>query len=400
VKPDQILVVTHEFPPVPGGIGTHCFEMAKHWCLDAEVTVATVASEVPRRKENFPFPLVEIACPPGKGRRIVNLARRFRQLLAASSPDLVYSGHWRATGVALRLAMATLRRKTAYAQAIHGSEVLYLLQNDAPRSHRRLFQWTTAHAQRLVALGAYQGELLAKLGVDHERVFVSPEGVDVSRFEGVDTRTFAAIRDRHGIASRFVVLTVGRLVERKGHDIVLRALPQVARELPNVMYVVVGSGPYETRLRSLTHELGLQDKVAFCGRVQDHELVAYYHACDVFAMISRELPDDTEGFGIVFMEAAACGKPTIGGRSGGVPDAIVDGETGFLVDPTAVEDVAEAIVRIGRDSALAKRLGESGRRRVYESYRYADIAARILDGIVYGSREQHMRPKASPSMTG
>jgi phosphatidylinositol alpha-1,6-mannosyltransferase len=388
VKPERILLVTHEFPPVAGGVGTHCFEMAKHWSSDAELTVATVANEVPRRQEDFPFPLIEIDCPPRRGRRILKLARRFRQLLTASSPDLVYSGHWRATGVALRLAMATLRRKPDYAQAIHGSEVLYLLQNNAPVFHRGLFHWTTGSARRLVALGTYQGELLAKLGVDSERVVVSPEGVDVDRFERVDPRQVIAIRDRHDLAGRFTLLTVGRLVERKGQDTVLQALRRVALELPNVVYLLVGSGPYEERLRSLARELEVEDIVFFCGRVPEDELVAYYHACDAFVMISRELPDDTEGFGIVFMEAAACGKPTVGGRSGGVPDAIVDGETGLLVEPTAVEEVAEAIIRVGRDSALAQRLGEAGRQRVDDSYRYTDIAASILDGIVSGDRRQ------------
>jgi phosphatidylinositol alpha-1,6-mannosyltransferase len=384
VKSDRILIVSHEFPPLAGGIGTHCFEMAKHWSSLADVTVATVATDVPRRQEEFPFALVEVACPAGRGRRILELARRLRGLVTTSSPDLVYSGHWRATGVALRIAVAGLPNRPGYAQAIHGSEVLYLLQEKAPLFHRRLFDWTTQPARRLVALGPYQGELLTRLGVDRERVFVSPEGVDVEKFDRVDARNVAEIRGRHRLRDRFVVLTVGRLVERKGHDTMLHALPQVARQLPNVTYLIVGSGPYEFALRSLARELGLEGRVVFCGHVPDDELVAYYHVCDVFAMISRELQDDTEGFGIVFMEAAACGKPTVGGQSGGVPDAIVDGETGFLVAPTAPEDVAEAIVRIGRDPSLAARLGEMGRLRVRDAFRYKDIASGILEGIVRG----------------
>jgi phosphatidyl-myo-inositol dimannoside synthase len=177
-----------------------------------------------------------------------------------------------------------------------------------------LFQWTTQRAQRLIALGAYQGKLLVELGVDRARVVVGPEGVDVQRFERVNPRKIAEIRARHDLASRFTVRTVGRLVERKGQDTLLRALPLIKRDLSNIAYLIVGSGPYEERLRSLVRELQLEDTVFFCGRVLEDELVAYYHACDVFAMISRELPHDTEGFGIVFMEAAACGKPTVGGR--------------------------------------------------------------------------------------
>jgi phosphatidylinositol alpha-1,6-mannosyltransferase len=381
VKLDRILVVTHEFPPVTGGIGTHCYEMAKHWSARADVTVATLADGAPRRAGDYPFRVVEIARRSRQVERVWEIGRRIRELTLASRPDLIYSGHWRATGVGVRLGLAGIRTKPAYVQAIHGSEVLYLLRPDAPRSHRHLFQWTTRHARRLIALGAYQGELLSQLGVAGGRVFVSPEGADVGKFERVDERVLEAVRERHRLDGRFVILTVGRLVERKGHDTVLRALPRVAKSVPNVSYVIVGDGPHEAPLQSLARELGIEDRVAFCGRVPEDELVAYYHACDVFVMISRELSEDTEGFGIVFIEAAACGKPTLGGRSGGIPDAIVDGETGILIEPETVDPLTTALVSLSADRDLARRLGEAGRRRVYESYQYRDIAANILDGI-------------------
>ena len=391
MRPERILLVTHEFPPVAGGIGTHCYEMAKHWASSATVTVATLATEAPRAPAEFPFSVVEISCPRGQGRRVWELARGLRRLVAASRPDLVYSGHWRATGVAVRLALAAVRRKPEYAQAVHGSEVLYLLQPDVPRGHGPLFRWTTSRAKRLIALGSYQGEILTRLGVERDRVLVSPEGVDVERFERVDERALASLRERHRLDGRFVILTVGRLVERKGQDTVLRALPGLTRSLPEVLYLVVGEGPYEGHLRSLARELGVEDSVIFCGRVPEDELVAYYHSCDVFVMMSRELPDDTEGFGIAFLEAAACGKPAIGGLSGGVPDAVVDGHTGILIEPTAVDRLIEVIVGLEREPALAGRLGEAGRRRVYGSYLYRDIAASILDGITAERPWSHSR---------
>jgi phosphatidyl-myo-inositol dimannoside synthase len=381
VKLDWILVVTHEFPPVTGGIGTHCYEMAKHWSAHADVTVATLADGEPRRGGHYPFRVVEISRRPRQLERVWGLGHRVRELTIASRPDLIYSGHWRATGVGVRLGLVGLRTKPQYAQAIHGSEVLYLLRRDAPRSHRRLFEWTTRHARRLIALGGYQGELLSQLGVAGSRVFVSPEGADVEKFERIDERVLEAVRKRHRLDGRFVILTVGRLVERKGHDTVMRALPRVAELVPNVSYLIVGDGPHEARLRSLARELGIEHRVVFCGQVPEDELVAYYHACDVFAMISRELSDDTEGFGIVFIEAAACGKPTLGGRSGGIPDAIADGETGMLIEPGAVDSLTTALVSLSGDRALARRLGEAGRRRVSESYQYREIAASILAGI-------------------
>jgi phosphatidylinositol alpha-1,6-mannosyltransferase len=384
VRPERILVVTHEFPPGGGGIGTHCYEMATHWSSGAEVTVTTLASDGPRRSPGMTFALAEVPRSDRPSERLLALARQVRRQVAAGAPDLVYSGHWRATGVAVRLGLAGMRQKPLYAQAVHGSEVLYLLPNRSARLHRSLFRHTTRTARRFVALGSYQGELLAQLGVEPERILVSPEGVDVERFEQVDQAALRTLRERHGLTGRFVLLTVGRLVERKGHDTVIRALPRVAAEVPNIVYLVVGSGPDEARLQALASDLGVEDAVVFCGRVPDEELVSYYYACDAFVMMSREMAGDTEGFGIVFMEAAASGKPTIGGRSGGVTDAIADGETGVLLEPTAVAALADVITRLARDKRFAERLGEAGRQRVRSSYRYADIAATILDGIVAG----------------
>jgi phosphatidylinositol alpha-1,6-mannosyltransferase len=383
MKP-RILIVTPDFPPAGGGIGTHCFEMAKHWSSVADVLVVSVTEDPTHREVDAPFRLVEISRPRSRFLRVAKLARELRSLIRERHPDLVYSAYWRNAGVALRLAMAGLGVKPIYAQAIHGSEVAYLLTKPAPRLHRSLFLWTIRRAKSLVALGSYQAELLARIGVDGERVLTEPEGVDVARFAGVDNGALAAIRDGHRLAGRFVLLSVGRLVEHKGHDVVIRALPRAARSLPNLVYLIVGSGPDETRLRSLAREVGVEDSVVFCGRVSEAELVAYYNSCDAFIMMSRELPDDVEGFGIVFMEAAACGKPTIGGLSGGVRDAVVDGETGFLVEPTDVEAVADAIVRLGVDVPLAGRLGEAGRSRVHRSYQYRDIARDILNGIAPG----------------
>jgi len=162
-----------------------------------------------------------------------------------------------------------------------------------------------------------------------------------------------------------LILTVGRLVERKGHDVVIRALPGIRRAVGPVRYLIAGAGPEEARLRTLAREVGCADDVVFAGHVDDRDLPLFYAACDVFVMPSRALEqrDGIEGFGIVFLEAGACGKPVVGGRSGGIADAVLDGITGVLVDPRSVDEVTGALTRLLQDRGEAARMGGEGRRR-------------------------------------
>lgn len=175
------------------------------------------------------------------------------------------------------------------------------------------------------------------------------------------------------------LLTVGRLVARKGHDMVLRALPTVLQDFPDLRYKIVGDGPYLSTLLQLTKELQIQESVDFIGKVSDDELMSYYNDCDLFIMPSREASDgsDIEGFGIVFLEANLFGKPVIGGASGGISDAIVHGHTGLLVNPNKAEAIATSIILLLKDNNLATALGENGRERIFQELTYEHVAKRV-----------------------
>lgn len=183
-----------------------------------------------------------------------------------------------------------------------------------------------------------------------------------------------------GLAGRKVILSIGRLVERKGFDTVIRALPQVLKTVPNACYVMAGGGEYSSELKKLRDQLGLQDHVVFAGSPDREAIPAYYRLCDVFVMPSRTLSgSQCEGFGIVFLEAAASGRPAIGGLSGGIPDAIVDGVTGHLVDPTDVGALAERIISLLTDPELAKSMGQAARQRAVEEFQVGTQARRLCD---------------------
>jgi phosphatidylinositol alpha-1,6-mannosyltransferase len=181
-----------------------------------------------------------------------------------------------------------------------------------------------------------------------------------------------------------VILTVARLEDDyKGHDILIRALAIVRTGVYDVYYVIAGDGRLRTNLEVLAHDCGVADRVIFLGRVSATERLALYDRCDIFAMISREDAEGRgEGFGIVFLEAAARGKPSVGGRSGGIPDAVEDGVTGILVDPTDVSAVAEACAKLLLDHALAERLGSAGRTRVARLYTWEHVCQIIEDSVL------------------
>jgi phosphatidylinositol alpha-1,6-mannosyltransferase len=211
-------------------------------------------------------------------------------------------------------------------------------------------------------------------GIDTHRTYVVYPGLDPLFIERALTEKAEKPVDN----SCRILLTVGRLVERKGQDMVIRALPKIISHIPNLKYRIVGEGPYRTRLEQLAKELGVDTYVEFIGAVEDTELIREYKSCDLFIMPSRESPNDAEGFGIVYLEANACGKPVIGGRSGGVPEAVLDNQTGLLTNPTDVEEIANSVVRLLNDPLLAKRLGEQGKERVLKEFTSNYMAERVL----------------------
>ena len=208
---------------------------------------------------------------------------------------------------------------------------------------------------------------------------------------GVDSGAFhpgaggAAVRDRLGLAGRPVVVCVSRLVPRKGQDTLIRAWPQVRAAVPDAALLLVGGGPYAGQLRRLVSGLGVAGSVIFTGAVPWPELPSYYDAGDVFAMPcrTRRRGLDVEGLGIVYLEASATGLPVIGGDSGNAPDAIRDGETGYVVPGRSPAAVAGRLVHLLTDPAGARAMGEKGMAWVDQEWRW-DLVARRLQDILAG----------------
>jgi len=223
-----------------------------------------------------------------------------------------------------------------------------------------------SNADTIVAVSQGTKQKIVGLGINAGKVTVIYPSVDTQRFHPqIDS---SLVVTRHHLDNKRVILTVARLVERKGINMVIRAMPRISDAVPEAVYLVVGTGPYQEKLERLTQNLGQGGKVIFVGQVPDEELPCYYGACDVFVLISRILTDkgEMEGFGIVYLEAGACGKPVIGGRGGGASEAVQDGVTGLLVNPSDVDEIANAVVGVLKDEKLATRLGDNGRKKAMQ----------------------------------
>lgn len=219
-------------------------------------------------------------------------------------------------------------------------------------------------------------------------------------FVGADTKKFRPqkankkLLQKWNLLSSKILLTVARLDIHKGVDFVIKSLPKVLKRYPNTKYLVVGGGGEMGNLKNLTKELNLESNVIFTGNINENELPDYFNLCNIFIMASRDCREKSpickdggmiEGFGAVFIEANACEKPVIGGDSGGIKDAIDDGKTGYLVNPTDINDISNKIIKLFSDKELPRKMGRDGRKRAVKKFNYkyaADIINDDLESLI------------------
>lgn len=369
------LLITEDFPPKEGGLQIWAFELARNlYALDGPLTVlarkATPRNRAFDRRQSFP--IWRMGGHDWNRYRDLYVAYYLAKfLLTHGTKPTIYATHWK-VGLVPALLASCLGMKVII--GAHGMEIL---QEKKP-SRQRLIRLAFCRAHRGVAVSQFTRQLLVQLGVPQDKIAVVPNGVDVKVF--CPREKSASLVRRYGLEGKKVILTLARLVARKGQDQVIRALPQVIQKVPTAIYLLAGQGSDEPRLRVLARSLGLLDRVIFVGYVSEDQLVDHYNLADVYVMPSREIGEkgDVEGFGITFLEAGACGLPVVGGRSGGVPDAVLDGETGILVDSGGRDQLAGALVRLLTDKSYAHRLGQRGRQRVVEALQWRHMAERCL----------------------
>lgn len=359
------LLITLAFPPAIGGMQSHLFERCKAALQDEIMVLAPYVegSEEFDRRQRF-----KIYRWNNRGGETPGLRRALQFFLPLSAAARIYQKEGfdvLECGQTLPFAIIALLFKRAkgipYLIWAYGNDIL------KPQRYRvtcGLLRLGLENADLVAAISQETREEVMRVGPGLKRVIIFNPGVDTQRFN--PHLDGSPIRQRYLLGGKRVLLTVARLIERKGVDKVMGCLPRLRGVTPELVYVVVGSGPERGRLERLAQELGVGERVVFAGQVPGEELPLFYAACDIFIMPSRSARErrDMEGYGLVFLEAGACGKPVIGGRGGGTQHAIQDGVTGLLVDPQQDEDqIIGAILRILNDPSFGQRLGENGRRK-------------------------------------
>jgi phosphatidylinositol alpha-1,6-mannosyltransferase len=365
----RVLLVTNDFPPRPGGIQSFLAGIVERLPADDVVVYTSRWRGWQEWDAAQPFTVVRektsvlLPTPP--------VRRRAVALLAEHECDAVWFGATAPLGVlASALRRAGAKRLVA---TTHGHEVGWA----AVPGGRHLLRRIAAEVDVMTYLGDYtRTRLAAALGRHADRLQRLAPGVDATLFRPAlgDAR-----RAELGLADRPVIVCVSRLMPRKGQDTLIRALPAVRRQVPDATLLLVGGGPSRNRLRSLVESLGLADSVVLTGSVPWLDLPSYYGAGDVFAMPCRTRLGgvDVEGLGIVFLEAAACGLPVVAGDSGGAPDAVREGETGYVVDGRDVPALAERLVTLLADPVRARAMGAAGRAWVEQEWSWQRATATL-----------------------
>src|SRR5215208_4662241 len=378
------LLLTYDFPPIGGGIARWMAELARRYPPGSLVVSTGQQGDASDIDAGFPNRIDRLTIPSRRLRSLQGIllwSRRGAVLARSTHAEFIWCGNIKPAAYPAKWTME--RTGTPFGILLHGGDLL-ILQHQVHQSavKRKTAAALLGSAAVLVANSDWTRDrcrtLLNELDVDAspERVRVVPLGADHEFFRpGVDTRE---VRARYGLGEGRWLLSVARLSRHKGIDTALQALARLRSRYPDLRYAVVGSGEEQEALAAEARELGVADLVRFLTDVPDSDLPALYNTAEIYLGASRLMEQQVEGFGISLAEASACGVPVVAGRSGGIPAAVRDGETGLLVDADGADAVVDALVQLLDDPALRARLGTAGRRAVESHYNWDRVTADLV----------------------
>ena len=372
----KVLLMSEVFPPTHGGSGRWFWEIYRRFPKGCVEILTDNVDGSADTDADFPHPVhrFDRMSAPSWGavswhgaRYYYRLWKKLDALVSEGGFDQVHCG--RVIPEGLPALLNRFRRGVPYTCYVHGEDV------EVARTSREITLLTRLvfrYAERIVANSENTRTILKKWwNIDDERLIVMTPGVDVDRFFPE-----ASVRPDHW-SGRKVVLTVGRLQQRKGQDMMIRALPTIRDSVPEVLYCLVGGGAEEGRLREMAESLGLKDHIEFAGELTDAQMLAYYQSCDLFALPNRRVKNDDEGFGMVLLEAQSCGKPVLAGNAGGTRETLTE-QTGVIVECTSPEPLARAVIVLLQDGERLKRMGMAGREHVTQRFSWKELAEQAV----------------------
>ncbi len=367
----KILLITIDFWPNVGGVANYYFNLCKQ--LGNQVAILTIKHKsVKRLKQNLGFKiirknlLIKWIWP-----KWILMFWYIWQTIKQEKIEVLWVGEILPTGTVVYYLAKIL--KLPYIVSCHGMDIL---QANKTKRRKKMAQKILKGAKLITVNSYYTRELVEKMGVANDKIKVICPGVLVDNNHLTKNKDIKEkfIR-KYNLRDKKIILSVGRLVERKGFDKVIEALPQIVTKIPKVVYLIAGVGEDELRLKNLSNKV--VKSVVFLGKVSDEEKWVLMDLCDVFITPARKNNEDVEGFGIVYLEANLMGKPVIAGNVGGAKEAVINNETGLLVDPESTNEISEAIIKLLNNSELANNLGQTGRQRVINEFDWEKIGKRM-----------------------
>ena len=375
----KILLVTNDFGPRTGGIETFVIGLLERVSGHHVIVFTSSQGETSAYDQDWLDKFgVQVLRDKSKillpSRRVT---RNVKKIVTESDIDVVIFG------AAAPLAfMSKSLRKIGVKKIIaltHGHEVWWAKVFPFNLAIKRI----GASVDHLTYLGEFTRKAISKTLSEKSRnklVRIAP-GIDTAHFipraDGFEKRVELGLQDKK------IIISVGRLVHRKGQDKLIEAMPTILSKIPNAHLLIVGEGPYKNHLDKLAKKFSLEESVTFVGRILYDKLPTYLSAADLFAMPSRSrfFGLEVEGLGIVYLEASACGIPVVAGNSGGAPDAVIEGVTGLCVDGTDVDQVAHAVIEVCSNAERASHMGAAGRNWIVDQWRW-DIWSKEFNALL------------------
>ncbi|MDO8668111.1 MAG: glycosyltransferase family 4 protein [bacterium] len=352
----KTLLFTLEYPPFHGGVANYYGGLVKYWPEAGEIQVLN--NNRGELLNNLPL---------GWLKAIVKL----RQVIKTEKINHVLVGQILPLGTATLICSKFCKIK--YSVFLHGLDFTYAAKLSKKKFISSLI---LTGAEKIICANNYVAKIASQKfpKIEHKIIVVNP---GVENLVGHNPQLITQLKAKYNLNNKIVLLSVGRLIRRKGFGKVIKAMPKIFKSAPNLVYFIIGDGPEIEKWKMKIKNFGLEKNVKIINQATDEERDSWYGASDIFIMPARNINGDFEGFGIVYLEANLAGKPVIAGRSGGVEDAVIDGLNGLLVDPENLEQIASAVIKLANNPELRKKLGEQGRERAIKNFNWQKQAEKI-----------------------
>ncbi len=372
----NILLFTLEYPPFYGGVANYYGNLVKYWPTQAGkifvLAQRNKSQEFKDTSDNVFY--ANLLGAPIWPRWIWSFFYLWRIIKSKNIKHIIV-GHILPLGIVAYYFSRFLG--IPYTVVLHGMDFTF---SQATRRKKKISQKILARAENIICANSYTSSLVKKIlsEEDKRKVKVVNPGIDPN-IPSITKEEKQVLRKKYHLEDKIILFSIGRLIKRKGFDKVIEAMPEVLSIVPNLYYVLAGTGEDEKYIKEKAKNI---KNIIFLGKISEREKWTWLDLCDIFIMPARNRDGDFEGFGIVYLEAGLMSKPVIAGDSGGVRDAVLEEKTGILINPNDISQIANAIIRLAQDPKLQHELGRRGRERVIKQFNWKDKAKEFAEIIL------------------